>query len=203
MSGVSDVLLLRRLTARDRRAVLLGLCVLLPALLYVGAIRPYRGMLQELRDRTSVEGALLQREQALLADAGVIGGSAGMLHVRADDASRRLVHAANVPLAEAELTALLETLASLSRVLLQEMRGVQPPRAGTDGTSAVLQPLRLALRGESDLEGVLTFVQRIESGPLLLRIVELSMEPAGEDRAGVVQFGLVVEAFAPAEEASP
>jgi hypothetical protein len=65
------------------------------------------------------------------------------------------------------------------------------------------------VRGESDLEGVLTFLQRVESSPILLRIVELTIEPMYDgDRdervaTGVVTFAMVVEAYAPADIDGP
>ena len=41
-----------------------------------------------------------------------------------------------------------------------------------------MQTVRLAVRGESDLEGVLTYLQRIEENPLVMRVHELSLELA-------------------------
>jgi hypothetical protein len=204
MSRLLDLLLLRGFAPRDRRAVMLGLAVLLPALLYTAALRPYRAALGELRERSAAERALLQREEALLAAGAGLPGRVDELRGRAHLASLRLVRAANVPLAEAEVTGFLEEIATLSRVLLQEMRGIEP-RRGEVPAAGALRPIRLALRGESDLEGVLTFLQRVESSPLLLRIAELSMEPRYEGGArgaerrptGVVAFTLVVDAFAP------
>ena len=200
------LLTLRDMNPRDRRAVLLGLAVLVPALLFVAVVRPYRAALSDMRDRTASELALLEREEALLATAPTLPGNVQEREERARRASQRLVQAANVPLAEAEVTSMLETIASLSRVLLQEMRGVEPQRsrAGDADSTSTLKRLRLSLRGESDLEGVLTFLQRIENNPLLLRIVELSIEPMYEgdpdSRAatGVVEFSVIVEAYAPA-----
>lgn len=213
MSRVVELLTLRALAARDRRAVLIGLAVLVPALLYMAAVRPYRAALGELRERAAAERALLEREEALLAAAPSLSGSVDSAHELARRAAQRLIHAPNLPLAEAELTGMLETIAALSSVLLQEMRAVEAPGAtgadrAEDAAPGTLVPLRLAVRGESDLEGVLTFLQRIEQNPLLLRIAELSIEPvyegsAAERRAtGVVRFALILEAFAPALEVS-
>jgi hypothetical protein len=198
------------MNARDRRAIMLGLAVLVPALLFVAVVRPYRAALSDIRDRTASELALLQREEALLAMAESLPDNVHAMEDRARRTTNRLVRAANIPLAEAEITSMLETIASLSRVLLQEMGGVDIPRrsSSVDSTSAI-RALRLSVRGESDLEGVLTFLQRIESNPLLLRIVELTIEPNYEgDRdervaTGVVQFTMVVEAYAPADIDSP
>jgi hypothetical protein len=201
-----ELLSLRTLSQRDRRAVLIGLAVLLPAVLHVTAVRPYRASLADVRDRAAAERALLQREEALAAQAETLPSGLTVVQDRADRASRRLVRAANVPLAEAEVTGFLEELAQLSRVLLQDMRGIEP-RRGEQPTVAGLRPIRLSVRGESDFEGVLTFLQRLESSPLLLRVAELSIEPqyegsarGGDRRAtGVVTFAVIVEAFSPAD----
>ena len=201
---------LHTMNPRDRRAVLLGIAVLAPALLFVAVVRPYRAALTDIRDRTASEMALLQREEALLGMAGSLPDNVHDMEDRARRTTNRLVRAANVPLAEAEITSMLESIAALSRVLLQEMGGVDIPRSrsAVDSTSSI-RALRLSVRGESDLEGVLTFLQRIESNPLLLRIVELTIEPNYEgDRdervaTGVVQFTIVVEAYAPADIDGP
>lgn len=206
MRDAVSILTLRSLSARDRRAVLLGLAVLAPALLFIGIVRPYRAALADLRDRTAAELALLEREEALLASAAALPASVQDAQARARRAADLLVRAPNVPLAEAEVTTMLETIASLSRVLLQEMRAVEARgvRAAVDSTASI-RPLRLSLRGESDLEGVLTFLQRIETNPMLLRIVELTIEPVYEGdpdarvATGVVQLAVIIEAFAPAD----
>jgi hypothetical protein len=195
------------LSERDRRALRLGALVLLPALLWAGAVRPYRAALEDVRDAAAVERALLERELALLAQAASLPAA---VERATDDAARaelRLVHASNVALAEAELTTYLEGVALLSRVLLQELRGVEPGRG--EPALPELRPIRLAVRGESDLEGVVTFLARVEESPLLLRVAGVSLEPELESAqrgrnggappqpTGVVKFGMIIEAFAP------
>jgi hypothetical protein len=205
-TALLDLVLLRRLAPGDRRAILLGLAVLVPALLFVTVVRPYRAALLEVRERTAQERSLLQREQALLAEGAALPGSAAAAERRAQRAAGRLVRAANVPLAEAEVTGFLESVAGLSNVLLQELRGIETRRGEPVGTGN-LRPIRLSLRGESDLEGVLTFLHRIETSPLFMRVVELSLEPQYEGSArtgdrrttGVLTFALIVEAFAPSD----
>jgi len=201
---IRDIVMMRSMAQRDRRAVLLGLAVLAPALIYIAAVRPYRAAMDDLRDRIASERALLEREEALIAGKTTLPASAASMQGRAERAALRLVRAANVPLAEAELTGFLQDIAGLSRVLLQDMSGIEP-RRGEKPAAESVRALRLSVRGESDLEGVLTFLQRVENSPLLLRIAELSIEPQKEGRGdernttGVVQFTLIVEAYAPSD----
>jgi hypothetical protein len=196
------------MTDRDRRALRIGALALVPALLWAGVVRPYRALLEDVRDRTVSERALLERELGILGQAVTL--PAALVHATedAERAELRLVHASNIALAEAELTTYLEGIALLSRVLLQELRGVEPGRG--EAALPELRPIRLAIRGESDLEGVITFLSRVERSPLLLRVTGVSMEPEVEARqqngraagappqlTGVVKFGMIIEAYAP------
>lgn len=202
---------------RDRRAIKLGALVLVPGLLYVAAVKPYFAALADTRDRVEAERRLLDRELALLQQKNSLPGELSTAKRNAQRAENRLVAAPNVTLAETELTELIEKIGGLSRVLLKEVRNVPTPRGYVDPEG--VQTVRLAIRGESDLEGVLTYLQRIEQSPLLLRIHELSLEPAPPPRAepaqrgrpprrplnadaGVLQFTIVVEGFTPATMAS-
>ena len=198
---IRDVLMLRTIGGRDRRAVIIGLSVLVPALLWMTVVRPYVASRAELTERIAAERALLEREQALIDAAAELPAQVEQATERAQQSSQRLVRAANMPLAEAEVTRYLENVAQLSRVLLQEVRSVDPPR-GEQDEEGYVRPLRLALRAESDLEGVLTFLQRIESSPLLLHVAELSIEPSAqrdEGQPGAVQLTVLLHAFVPAD----
>ncbi|MGH7467663.1 MAG: hypothetical protein ACRENP_06705 [Longimicrobiales bacterium] len=199
------------LSDRDRRAIRIGLLILLPAMGYVAAFKPYRAALLDTRDRVAAERKLLERELALLADKDSLPISLATAHSSVKRAESRLVKAANLTSAENRVTELLEQIAELSRVLLQEVRSVAPDR--DEKSPAGMQLLRLAVRGESDLEGVVTYLQRIEQSPLLLRVRELTIEnappprleprgragsrPTRRPQLGVMRFTVLVEAFAP------
>lgn len=201
---------LDRLSPRDRRAVRLGLLVAVPIVLWAGVVRPYRQAWSGARDRLEAERALLAREQSLLTGAASLPDALREAGVQAENARRRMVEAASPAVAEGELTAELERLAAQSRVLLQEMRSIEPPRASAP--PAGLVPIRLAMRGESDLNGFATFLRRVEENSLLLRIVEVSIQPVlerpvggqrgrGQEPAapavptGVIEFAVMVEAY--------
>jgi len=63
-----------RLGTRDRRAVILGVLTLLPALGFALVVQPYRRARAELRDRVVEQRGLLARELALVAAADRLPG---------------------------------------------------------------------------------------------------------------------------------
>jgi hypothetical protein len=204
------------LSARDKRALRFGLAILTPALFWILVAKPYIGALGAARDHLSTERALFSREEQLLASAGTLPYAIADAEAAAQRANGRLVTAANAPLAEARLTEWLEQIAGLSRVLLLQMSAESPRPEELE--SGELEPIRLAVNGESDFEGVMTFLLRVEESPLLLRVRELLIEPVierprtirrrgevetepgGPRTTGVVRFTLVVEAYAPPAE---
>jgi hypothetical protein len=199
------------LSSRDRRALRIGLLFVVPALAFVGVVRPYRAALIETRNQVAAERQLLERELALIATRKQLPVTLENRRKSVQRAEGMLVKAANMTSAETRVTELLEQIASLSRVLLQEVRSAPVTREQVAPEG--MQPLRLTVRGESDLEGVVTYLQRIERSPLMLRIKELSIErappprqpargrgarPSPPPQLNVMLFSVVVEAYAPA-----
>jgi hypothetical protein len=203
------------LAPRDRRAILIGLGILLPAAVYVLGVKPYRAAVAEIEDLVSAERDLLMRERELLASAESLPMEIEVARDAADRFGDRLVRATSSVLAEGVLSGFLESSAVRSRVLLEEIRGGELGRG--EEPPPGLTVLRLHLRGESDLEGVLTFIDEIEKNQLLLRIRGLALEPEvarpdseGEEEAprdpiptGVVEFQMIVDGFARIEEYGP
>lgn len=199
---------LRRLPARDRRALRWGAMLLLPTLAWIGVVRPYVHMLQGLGDRIAAERALLDREHAVLRESPTLPGLLRASSAALEQWDTRFVRSPNPALAEAQVASILEEIARGSRVLVQEVRAMPPPPGAVPPEG--LQPIRMSLRGESDFQGVLDFLNGMEQDPLLFRVVGLSVErPAGGSASGqsglgadgavAVGFVFIVEAFAPLE----
>ncbi|MGW8268401.1 MAG: hypothetical protein ACWGSQ_18685 [Longimicrobiales bacterium] len=211
--GTGGFLRLGGLSPRDRRAVLLGLVAIVPAMAYVLGVRPYRQALAEVHDRAAAEQELLDREMALLGSATSLPEAIRRAEEAAVQAERRMLQAPSTVLAEGELTDFLERSAVRNRVLLEEIRGGELPRG--EEPPPGLGIIRLHLRGESDLQGVLSFLNEIETSQLLLRVRGLALEPevarpeaSGEGESpreavptGVVTFQLILDGFARPEEA--
>lgn len=201
LAGARARLGLDRLSHRDRRALLLGATVVVPALLWAAVVEPYTAALREARAAYEAEYALWERETALLAAAGELPARLDSATAAASAARSRLVRAANEALAEEEVIRYLTLVATTNRVLLQEARGTDV--AVDDGAAGGLRPVRLAVRGESDLRGVMTFLRSVEQSPMLLRVAGLTVSPASarssrEERNGVLEFGVLIEAYSPA-----
>jgi hypothetical protein len=198
----SDPMRLPSLSASERRTVLIGgLAVGLP-LLYVFAIKPYRTELTALRGRLDVAREALARESA-----AVRASSDNPLFRRALDSatdamSSRLFVGHDDVAASAELSSYLAGVARKSHVLVQSAG----TRAATISKTGV-RTLRVELRGESDLSGVLDFLDALDHGDRLVRVERLEISrPVGGDEVSDVEaltISATINGFALGEPPTP
>ncbi|MEO6877312.1 MAG: type II secretion system protein GspM [Gemmatimonadaceae bacterium] len=168
------------MSARDRRAIVLGVVVLLPGLLLIWGVRPYRAALADARDRLATERETLARERAAVATAQ----RNPLLQHIADSAMRtmtpRLFEGKDDVMASSELAAYVGDEARRARVWLQDAN-TRPATPAANG----VRTLRVEIRAESDLHGVMQFLQLLENGGKLVRIDRLDISRlAGADDAG-------------------
>jgi hypothetical protein len=163
----------------DRRAVAIGALVLLPFVLFIWVVRPYRVALSDARDQLETERATLARERAAVA---MSVAHPQLQHV-ADSVMRsmrpRLFEGKDDVMASAELAAYLGDVAERSRVWLQDAN-TRPSVTAPDG----VRNLRVEIRAESDILGMLMFIQSLERGDKLVRIdrLDVSRSPRGDDK---------------------
>jgi hypothetical protein len=157
------------MNSRDRRALILGLAILGPALGYIWGVKPLFASLNRTRDQIFEQRQLLAQEMAAVAaakrnpDLQRLADSA--MHAMAP----RLFEGRDDVMASAELVSHINNVAQSGNVLLQS--------AATRPTDVVngIRALRVEIRGESDLRGILTFLHSIESGEKLLRVDRLDL----------------------------
>lgn len=185
---------------RDRRAVVVGVLVLLPGLLYIWGIRPYQSALSDARDQLATERATLARERAAVATALQ---NPRLQHV-ADSAMRdmrpRLFEGRDDVMASAELASYLGDVAHRTRVWLQDA-GTRPATQGADG----VRTLRVEIRGESDLLGTLMFLQGLERGDKLVRVdrLDISRSPHADSKEGeTLSIAATISGFAVSDTAA-
>lgn len=179
---------------RERRTIIIGALVLLPGLLFIYGIRPYRNALTDARDQLAIERQALAREKAAIATARQ---NPQLQHI-ADSAMHamepRLFEGKDDVMASAELAAYIGDLARGSRVWLQDA-GTRPAVAAGEG----VRTLRVEIRAESDLLGTLMFLQALERGEKLVRIdrLDISKSARGDDKdAETLSIVATVSGFA-------
>lgn len=185
------------MSARDRRAVVLGAVVLLPGLVFAWGWRPYQAALGDARDQLATERATLARERAAIATARE---HPQLQHV-ADSAMRamhpRLFEGRDDVMASAELASYLGEVATKARVWLQDA-STRPAVAAAEG----VRTLRVEIRGESDLRGTLRFLQALEHGDKLIRIDRLDISRSArnaEEGSETLSIAATISGFAVAD----
>lgn len=162
-----------KLEGRDRRAVLLGAAVLGPALLWVLALGPYLRALDDAGGRLAAERRALRGDLELLASASEYPGAFDAGAERLLAAAPRLMAGDDEGAAVAALAGYVRRMAQASGANLTRVE----PAAGVDAGGGV-RALPVGVTGETDLEGLLTFLQLLETGSKLLHVQELRMEAA-------------------------
>ena len=193
------------MSPKDRRAIVLGLIVVLPALLFIWGVRPYRAALTETRDELDIARLALSREKA-----AVMTTRANPAAQKSADSAlmmvgTRLFEGRDDAIASAQLAAYLGTVARQSRVLMEDAN-TRPSTTSPEG----IRNLRVEVRAESDIQGVTTFIHNLETGNKLVRVdrLEISRVPGLEDKNGFETLSIAATvtgfAFAPAApEAKP
>ena len=178
---------LSSLSSSDRRALTLGAIVVVPALFFVFAVKPYLRALQDVQQQLSVERDAFTRERAAVAAAK---RNPLMQHI-ADSAMQamapRLFTGRDDVMASAEVASYVGDLARGNHVWLQDA-STRPATALDGGVRA----LHVELRAESDLRGILAFVKSLETGGKFLRVqrIDISAQPGRADQPGAETLAL-------------
>ncbi|HEX2091663.1 MAG TPA: GspMb/PilO family protein [Longimicrobiaceae bacterium] len=161
------------LGSRDRRALVLGAILLAPALLFALVLKPYLRTLSEVRDGVAQERSLLSRELGMLAEARLYPAILDSVEVGIRAESPRLFGGRDPLAATAALADYVGESAARSRILVERSETRVPETAGE-----ALVPLRVELQAAGDLQGILTFLRRLERGEKLVRVERITIEQA-------------------------
>jgi hypothetical protein len=186
-----------RLGSGDRRAILLGAMILGPAVALKLVLLPLVRSWSDLRAEIATERSLLAREEELLSEADRWPVRYTADGARLLAAAPRLYDGADQVAGAGALASYLAQRATARRVFLQQTE-LRPTEKAGEGVSA----LGVELRGSTDLEGLLRFVQDIENGKPLVRVERVHIERAerpsfgAHDDEEVLSFSLAVRGFA-------
>lgn len=168
-----------RFGQRDRRAVLVGAVLLAPILGWKLVVRPYTDALREARAQLTRQRELLSRELQLLADAHLYPAELTRSEQALNEIAPRLFAGPDDVTATAALAYYVSDQARKARLVVQQ---VETHNAEEIGNGVVR--LDMSLRAEGDLEGIVLLLRRLESGPKLVRVEQVSVEAGREHTLG-------------------
>ena len=193
---------MRALTQRDRRAVMLGTALIGAALLLSFGVLPALGAFNAARDALATERGRLSRERAVVAAAPATEASLRRAERTLAAFAHTAFDAAEPELATLQVARLVETIASLS--------GTPEARTaplGIELDDEEVTQLRVRVTGEAQFEQLMLLLHRIETGPALLRIDQLSVRTedsrssGGADAEALLAYTITVNATGLADRA--
>lgn len=160
-----------RLSSRDRRALLLGAGVLVPALFFMFAAKPYFQAVADTRNELQRERQLLIRERTLLADAHTYPDRMNRTEVLLKRHVPRLFSGSDEPTWTSSIADYVRDVAVGNRVVVQSIEGRNAQRMEGE-----LMAIEVEIDAVSDLEGLLSFLYVLEEGVKLVQLDQLSIE---------------------------
>jgi hypothetical protein len=163
--------MLSGMNERDRRAVTIGMWVVVPVLLFTLIGKPYWRAYTDMRDRAEQQRDMLARERRAIADTKDSPLLAQTTKQQLVRESARLFDGFDNLTATGELAEYVAEVAQESNVLLlqTETREIAP-------ITSSLHALQLEVQAEGDIKGILQFLQKLETGPRLTRVTRLVLE---------------------------
>lgn len=183
------------LAPRERRVIMWGALVLLPVALIRLGVMPYRAALAEARDNLSVERDALSRERGAVLTAQRNPALQQMTDSVRGMMEPRLFEGTDDVMASSELAAYVGDLARGHHVWVQDAA----TRTATSTTPGV-RTLHVEIRGESDLRGIMNFLDAIERGDKLVRVERLDISRGlsgpGNEQAETLIIAATVAGYA-------
>jgi hypothetical protein len=169
---------LPNLSPRDRRAMILGALLVVPATAWSQGVLPYLRAVRDAQAELRQERGLLERELQVLAGSSRYPTefSAGADRLLAE--VPRLIGGGDDGAASAALAGYVRGVAQAARVQLSRVEPASSADAGGGVTS-----LPLEVSGEGDIEGIMTLLHLLETGPKLVHVTGMTLETGEEPAA--------------------
>lgn len=186
-----------RLSSRDRRAIRLALCVLIPTLAYGYLVRPITTHLAAVRADISRESDLYQRELGLITSEPAYQQALAASGADLIAAAPHLFPGTDSITASAGFVSYVTGLAANHRIFIQRSTPLSPEIIA----EGVLR-LRTELRGVSDLYGIVSWLGILERTDKLVRVAELALSPARavgrnrDEESRLVEIAIVLDGLA-------
>lgn len=182
---------MRRLSARDRRALLMGGLLVVLAIVLGRGVPLWLELLGGSRDEADQARRALADARAVIAAAPELRDSLVVRRARYLNAAPAVIVGATPSAVASRLSAIVSAAATNAGIAMSSVM----LRADTASSSAFGRP---SVRGEArgDISGLTQFLLLIELGPPLLRVAELTVtqaDPAGAGRAEELRIAFVIE----------
>jgi hypothetical protein len=158
------------ISPREKRLIRIAALVLIPSLGYVYGVKPYFASLNAMQDQVVTERATLARERALVLEQARNPNEARDAKLAVMKTAPMLFEGRDDVIASSELAAYVTRIAERARVNLQQA-ATRPTILSTAG----VRMLRIEIRGESDLQGILSLLNALETGEKLIRFDKLDI----------------------------
>lgn len=190
---------MRQLSARDRRALLVGSALVALALALGRGLPAWLELLESSRGDADHQRRALADARAVIAAEPALRDSLVARRVRYLEVAPALIAAVTPSAMASRLGAIVSAAATNAGVAVSSV----VLRADTASSSGFGRPL---IRGEArgDISGLTQFLLLIDLGPPLLRVVELTVtqtEPAAVGRAEELRIAFVIEGISRVEVA--
>lgn len=188
----------RRLSHRDRIALLAGAVAVSGVLALLSVVRPAARTFVANRDQVTEQRALLDRERALVRS-GVRNAAALERLLALRESLDNVIGGVNTG-----TTAAMELAAYMRDLALDEgLRSVRCADLGADSLSESFRVLRLQVEAQGEYVSIVRFIRSVESDPLVMRVADVELSREGRfvapseqaSNGGVVRVRLVVLAI--------
>lgn len=174
--------------AREQRVVIGGAVVLLVAFTFTYGVLPFARAWQQREERIALAQARASRLASLVQQASSLEQAAATAETALAGSSRRVLHAASVPLAASALQSLLQDAG--------DGAGMAVDRVDVDADVDSTGTLGATLSAYGDIHGLASLLRLLEQGPRVTRIVSVSVQQNSALRGApdVIQVSVGVRA---------
>ena len=159
------------MSARDRRALMIGAIITVPGLAIPFVVKPYFHMLSSVRGEISDERDRLANERRDIADLKTLPARRAQITAQLTKEVDRLFQGSDPLVASGDLAQYVATLAQSDGLRLDQSE-TRPTRPLIPGVDA----LQVEVRAQGDLDGILHFLEHLETGDKLIRVGAISIE---------------------------
>ena len=179
----------RNLEPRERRTIAIGATVVAVAAVIVLVVLPLGRRWTEREALIAVTRTHVARVASLAGRETELAEATRAVEARLDAAGTRIVRARSVPLAAAAVQSMVRDYARASVVTVTRLDAAGDPVNSASGMS-----LPATISAQGDIYGIADFLRRLQHGPWLLELTDLTIAPNPVLRGNILQLSIGLRA---------